>query len=142
MISREQIDALRADYDHCFACGASNPIGLHLDGFQVSGDEVIVDWVPRDEFRGFESVLHGGIIATALDEILAWAGIYFEGVLAVTATLDLKYRVPVPPEMAYTLAGRVDDRSGNRLRMSGELRSDRGTHAAASGLYLVRNQVT
>ncbi|MDH3731120.1 MAG: hypothetical protein OES13_08365, partial [Acidimicrobiia bacterium] len=89
MITPSQIAALRRDYDHCFACGQANPIGLGLDGFRVVDDEVVVDWTPRPEYRGFDATLHGGIVATALDEVLAWAAIYFEGVLAVTATLDL-----------------------------------------------------
>lgn len=141
MITPETIEALRGDYAECFACGAANPIGLHLDGFRVVGDEVVVDWEPRPEFRGFEATLHGGVVATALDEIMAWAAIFFEGVLAVTATLDLRFRAPAPPGTAFTIAGRVDDRSGSRLRMSGELRRATGIYAEATGLYLVRREV-
>ena len=142
MITQGQIDALRGEYDHCFACGTANPIGLHLAGFRIEGDEVVTDWTPGAQFRGFEATLHGGIVATALDEILAWAAIYFEGVLAVTVKLDLKYRAPAPPDTDFTLAGRVVDRSGSRLRLSGELRGDAGVHATASGVYLVRHAVT
>jgi acyl-coenzyme A thioesterase PaaI-like protein len=141
MITQDQIDALRGDYDHCFACGSANPIGLHLGGFRVDGDSVVAEWAPGPQFRGFESTLHGGIIATALDEILAWAGIYFEGVLAVTVKLDLKYQAPAPPDVEFTLRGRVDSRSGSRLRSSGELESAAGLHATATGLYLVRTEV-
>jgi acyl-coenzyme A thioesterase PaaI-like protein len=141
MITPEEIAALRSEYSGCFACGAANPVGLHLDGFRVVGGEVVVDWSPQPEYRGFESTLHGGIVATALDEIMAWAAIYFESVLAVTATLDLRYRAPVPPGTAFTVAGRVDDRSGSRLRLSSELRSPDGVKAEATGLYLVRRDV-
>lgn len=141
MITPAQIAALRGEYDECFACGAANPIGLHLDGFRVVADEVVVDWMPRPEYRGFEAILHGGIVATALDEIMAWAAIYFEGVLAVTATLDLRYRAAAPPGAAFTVAGRVDERRGSRLRLSGELRGPDGVTAEASGLYLARRDV-
>ena len=141
MISPTQIAALRQEYDHCFACGQANPIGLGLDGFRVVQDEVVVDWTPRPEYRGFDATLHGGIVATALDEVLAWAAIFFEGVLAVTATLELRYRAPSPPDTTFVLAGRVEDRSGSRLRLSGQLRSEAGVHAEASGIYLVRQEV-
>lgn len=142
MITESQIAALRGEYDLCFACGEANPMGLGLSGFRVVDDEVVVNWTPRPEYQGFEATLHGGIVATALDEVLAWTAIYFAGALAVTATLDLRYRAPAPPDGAFTLAGRLDSRSGRRLRMSGQLRSGSGVHAEASGLYLVRHQVT
>jgi acyl-coenzyme A thioesterase PaaI-like protein len=141
MITPEEIAALRGDYEECFACGGANPIGLHLDGFRVVADEVVVDWTPRPEYRGFESTLHGGIVATALDETMAWAAIYFEQVLAVTVTLDLRYRAPAPPGTTFTVAGKVDGRSGSRLRLSAELRGPAGIHAEAAGRYLVRREV-
>ena len=158
-ITPEQIAELRGDYDHCFACGSANPIGLHLDGFQVvegvDRDEVQAEWTPRLEYRGFATALHGGIVATALDEICAWSGIFFEGVLSVTANLEIKYRRPAEPGGSFTLAGWVVDRSGSRMRLAGELRqylpSQQSTKqgepdgyrvvAAATGAYLVSQQV-
>ena len=158
-ITPEQITALRGDYDHCFACGSANPIGLHLDGFQIvegaDGEEVQAEWTPRLEYRGFATALHGGIVATALDEICAWSGIFFEGVLSVTANLEIKYRRPAEPEGSFTLAGWVVDRSGSRMRMAGELRQyslEQGSPsqgepdgykvvASATGAYLVSQQV-
>ena len=142
MITPREIEELRGAYEGCFACGSANPIGLHLDGFRVEGDEVVADWSPRPEYRGFESVLHGGIVAVALDEICAWAAIFFEGTMAVTASLDIKYRAPAAPDAEYLLAGRVVDRSGSRLRLSGEVRDRAGAPvASAKGVYIAREQV-
>jgi acyl-coenzyme A thioesterase PaaI-like protein len=141
MISPEQIAALRSDYDECFACGEANPIGLHLEGFRVEGDEVLADWSPRPEYRGFESVIHGGIVAVALDEICAWTAILLEGTLAVTANLDIKFRSPAPPDITFLLSGRVVDRSGSRLRLAGEVRRGSAVVASATGLYLARHSV-
>jgi len=80
-------------------------------------------------------------VATALDEILAWAGILAEGVLTVTGTLDIRFRKPAPPTATYDLTGRVVSRSGSRLKMSGELNSDGEIIADATGLYLVHREI-
>lgn len=141
MIDQDTIEALRDEYDHCFACGRANPIGLGLDGFEVIGDEVRVSFSPRPAHAGFADVLHGGIVATALDEVLAWAGILIEGVLTVTGTLDIRFRRPAPPSGAYQLAGRVVSRTGRRLKMAGELLIGDDVVATASGLYLVHQEL-
>ena len=132
------VAALRAHTDNgCFACGLDNPIGLHIDGFSVEDGEVTASFVGREDLRGTIGVLHGGVAATALDEILVWAGIFFEDVLAVTGTLDLRFRRPIRPSGPVCLRARVDDRSGQRLRLSGEVEVDGAVAVSASGIYLV-----
>jgi acyl-coenzyme A thioesterase PaaI-like protein len=98
-------------------------------------------YTPRSDYRGFVGSLHGGIAATALDEILAWAGILNQGVLSVTARLDLRYRAPLAIGRPYRVRGRVDDASGRRLRVSGELMDGDQTAVTASGLYVATAEV-
>jgi len=86
-------------------------------------------------------VLHGGVVATALDEILAWTAILLEGVMVMTGTLNLKYRSPAPTDADLRLEGRLLERRGRRLRMQGTM-SDQGTTIAeAEGLFLVVGDV-
>lgn len=134
----EFVDAVRRHYDDgCFACGRDNPIGLHLDGFGLDEGEVSARFKPREHYRGTTGSLHGGVSATAVDEILVWAGILTERVMTVTGTMELKYRRPVPVDQEITVSARVDDRNGRRLQISGELKVDDRTLVTASGLYLV-----
>jgi acyl-coenzyme A thioesterase PaaI-like protein len=136
------VDRVRRHYDDgCFACGRENPIGLHLDQFSLTGQTVEAWFTPRSDYRGFVGSVHGGIAATALDEILAWAGILNEGVMSVTARLDLRYRTPLTTGRPYRLWGRVDDRSGRRLRVSGELIDGDETAVTARGLYVATAEV-
>ena len=137
MLTPSDLERLRGDYAHCFACGRENPLGLGLDGFRAEDGEVVVGWVPRPEYAGFAGILHGGVVATALDEICAWSAMLTEGVLVLTATLELRYRAQAPVDASYRLAGRVDERRGRRLRISGSLQLDGAEVAAASGVYLV-----
>jgi acyl-coenzyme A thioesterase PaaI-like protein len=132
------VDSIRRHYDDgCFACGRDNPIGLHLDDFRLDDGMVSARFSPRAEYRGAGTTLHGGVAATALDEILVWAGLLVESVLSVTGTMELRYRKPVHVDETIVVSSRVDERRGRRLRLSGELSVDEELRVAASGLYLV-----
>jgi acyl-coenzyme A thioesterase PaaI-like protein len=105
-------------------------------------DGTVEAWfTPRPDYRGFVGSLHGGVAATALDEILAWATILNLGFMSVTATLDLRYRSPLTTGRPYCARGRVDDASGRRLRVSGELLAGDRTAVSARGLYVATAQV-
>lgn len=132
------VEAVRQHYDDgCFACGRENPIGLHLDDFALEEGRVSARFAPRPEYRGAGTSLHGGVAATALDEILVWAGILVARVLTVTGTMELRYRRPVDVGDEIVVAAQVDERRGRRLRLSGELSADDEVRVQASGLYLV-----
>ncbi len=54
----------------CFACGSKNPIGLKLE-FSLDGDNVLhTEFTPKKEHQGYKDIVHGGIIALILDEVM------------------------------------------------------------------------
>ena len=81
------------------------------------------------------------MIAAALDEICAWTAVLVADTLAVTATLDLRLRRPAEPSGALTLTGRLDSRSGRRLRLSGSLAREGTAVAEGSGLFVATDSV-
>ena len=89
-------DVLPAGARHCFACGDANPIGMHLNDIRREGDQVLATLHPRPEFQSYPGVLHGGLSATALDEVMGYASILLAGIWAATATMDVRYRAQVP----------------------------------------------
>lgn len=136
------VDSIRRHYDDgCFACGRENPIGLHLDDFGLENGRVSARFTPRAHYRGAGTTLHGGVAATALDEILVWAGILIEEVMTVTGTMELRFRKPVHVHESIVVSSAVDERRGRRLILSGELSVDGETRVVASGLYLVTADV-
>ncbi len=79
---------------NCFACGSLNENGLRLDlhlGERRSWAEFTLD--PR--FEGWVGVAHGGIVATLLDEVMAWS-LVAEDNWGVTARMSVEYRRPTP----------------------------------------------
>lgn len=135
-INEAWLDQVRAEYGHCFGCGLDNPIGLHVDHFRREGNTVEALFTPRENYKGFHDILHGGIIATALDEILAWTAILVAGTMAVTATMDMKYRMPPPVDDEYRLTGRLIEQTGRRLRLEGSCAVADKVIADARALFL------
>jgi len=141
-IDPDRIAEVRAGYAHCFGCGPSNPIGLQVDGFARDGDTVRAAFRPRSDYRGFHDILHGGIIATALDEILAWTGILVSGTMAVTVKMELKFRNPAPADADYQLEGRLVEQRGRRLLLEAVCRVDEKVIAEANALFLATEPIT
>ncbi len=79
---------------NCFGCSDTNPIGLHLE-FCLDDDKVVTFWNPTDSYQGWDNVLHGGIIATLLDETASWAVHAFADTCGVTSRLAVNYLKPV-----------------------------------------------
>lgn len=78
------------------------------------GDAVAV-WTPGSELEGFHGIVHGGVVATVLDEAMSKA-LIFSGREALTAELRIRYRRTVRPGMILHVRGWIASRSG---RLSG-----------------------
>ena len=56
---------------YCFGCSERNPIGLHLS-FTMADGEVRAPFTPQAEHQGWPGFMHGGLVATMLDEAMGW----------------------------------------------------------------------
>jgi uncharacterized protein (TIGR00369 family) len=109
----------------CFACGPDNASGLRLR-FEY-GESTARCVVPvQPQFSGWSDMLHGGIIATLLDEAMAHAAIA-AGVRAVTARLEIRFREPAPVGVPLTLEGVIERRRGKVLDAAATLSDGAGT---------------
>ncbi len=82
-------------YGHCFACGAANASGLNLEFEAPEDGSVTALYVPQERHQGWPNVLHGGIVATLLDEAAAYVA-YARGQHAATARLNIRFSRPAP----------------------------------------------
>jgi acyl-coenzyme A thioesterase PaaI-like protein len=123
---------------HCFACGDDNPIGLRLRDIRREGDEVHATLHPRPDYVGWPGVLHGGITATALDEIMNWGSILLAGIWTATGTMDLRYRAQVPIDVPLPLIAGITEARGRTVRAWAKLLLPGGSVAAESTGLLVR----
>lgn len=82
------------DGSGCFACGQTNPIGLRLR-FTADGDTVRAEFTPGPLYQGYDGVVHGGIVAAALDDAMAQL-FHMKGQESVTARLEVRFRKEAP----------------------------------------------
>jgi len=62
------------DDRRCFACGPDSEHGLKMT-FEYGEGTARSRVVPRREFGGWSDIMHGGIVATLLDEAMAHAAL-------------------------------------------------------------------
>ena len=129
------LEALRT-YTDCFVCGETNPAGVHAhfsEGEQPG--EVRAEFVAAARHRGYPDRVHGGILASVLDETLGRA-VAIRGHWTHTARLEVRYRQPVPVGARVVVSARQVHDRGRFVQAAGEARLDDGTVVAeASGLF-------
>jgi len=121
----------------CFVCGESNPIGLKLR-FETDGRIVQTRFVPTPEHVGFKQTIHGGLIATLLDEVMVWACAVRTKRFAFCAELNVRFLNPLRPSEKVLAVGELAANRRDRIfEAKGELRSETGLlFATSTGKYL------
>lgn len=119
----------------CVVCGGENPNGLHIR-FRSTPEGVRADWAPTGAWESFAGVIHGGIIATVLDEAMSKA-IMSKGWEALTVDLRTRFRRRVEPGCQLHILGWVVDRQKRRIRTEASIRDRDGQEQAhAWGTFL------
>jgi uncharacterized protein (TIGR00369 family) len=127
---------------HCFGCGPANPQGLHLSFTLATplGSEVLTATSHFSLTRlheGAKGYVHGGIIATLLDEAMSKLNRPLN-VLAMTRHMEVDYLRPAPVAQPLVLIGRHLRRDGRKLFHEAELqRADGSVLARGKGLFIV-----
>ena len=126
----------------CYGCDADNPVGLKLLVERVQGEQRVAgEWTPSREFQGPPKHLHGGVASTVLDEAMARLAHALDGQHSVTATLNVRFRKPVPidgrPLTVEAWRDSDPPLSARRHRLFGRITLADGTPAVeAEGLFV------
>ena len=109
----------------CFICGLANPIGLKIVFVQDrERKQVCAQLTVPEQYRSYPGVVHGGIVATILDETSGRALMAHSGDVDdffVTAKMEVRYRRATPTNTPLLAVGWVEH-YGERARVRGELR--------------------
>jgi uncharacterized protein (TIGR00369 family) len=128
--------------NRCFGCGPANARGLHLE-FLLAEDGAVVSLptVP-DTYEGPPGYLHGGILATLLDEAMSKA-VRARGLVAMTRRLEVDYLRPVPSGSAIRIEGRVVRDEGRKHWVEARIWNEEAALLAeGKGLFIeIRKQM-
>jgi len=105
----------------CFACGPDNPIGLqikfHLEDGKCSGT-----FTPGETHVGYRNTVHGGIIYSALDDVMANV-LYLQDMKAHTAKCEIRYRKALEVGQTINLTGWIEQERRRLVVLKGEART-------------------
>ena len=90
----------------CFACGRDNKNGLHLDIKPFKQGGVIAAFNIPPWCQGYAHIVHGGIVATILDELIVWAA-HYAGHRCVTAELTVRIKSSMQVNTPYLGYGSI-----------------------------------
>lgn len=99
---------------YCFGCGLENPIGLKLQIYQIEPGLIETNYTAPKHFEGYPGTLHGGIVATILDEMSSRAhmGDLAEPRFMFTGKMEVKYRKNVPIGKPLKIIGKAGKSKG------------------------------
>ena len=115
----------------CLVCGTENPFGLDARFYQTSTEEIIGIFRAREVHQGFPQRIHGGMIASILDEIIGRTqNIKDPEGWAVTVDLRVRYRKPLPLGVDLKVLGRMTKDGKRMFEGTAEIYLPDGTVAA------------
>jgi uncharacterized protein (TIGR00369 family) len=124
--------------DVCFVCGKENEEGLQLDfNIDKHGQAIETEWLPPDRFQGWAGTLHGGVVATLLDEAVGKLA-FGLGMPVVTAELVVRYVNPVPTGRPLKVSGRITRATRRLLFAESEVTLHDGSAGARAVAKLMR----
>jgi uncharacterized protein (TIGR00369 family) len=121
---------------NCFACGTLNAGGLGL-ALHIEPGRCWVELALERRFEGWEGVVHGGILCTILDEVMAWS-LVAEDNWGVTARMAVDFRRPVMVGVPIRAEGWITQSRRRIVDTAGQIvdASTGARFATATGVYV------
>jgi acyl-coenzyme A thioesterase PaaI-like protein len=104
----------------CFACGPDNPVGLQIR-FVLKDGVCTGEFRPNGNHVGYENTVHGGIIFSALDDVMANV-LYLQNIKAHTARCEIRYRRALAVGETILLKGWIASERKRLIVLRGEAR--------------------
>jgi acyl-coenzyme A thioesterase PaaI-like protein len=105
--------------------------------YDLPDGSVVSDITVPDRYQGYPGIVHGGIIASMLDEVSSRAAMQGDTArLMMTARMEVRFRKPIPIGQPLHLVGRLGKRRGRFTIVSGEIHLPDGSLGAEAEVLL------
>jgi uncharacterized protein (TIGR00369 family) len=118
----------------CFGCSSTNPVALGLRFFR-RGDVIYTRYSAPEHFCGAPGILHGGIVATLIDEVSCAVVVFLRGTHVVTGELSVRYLKPCPTGEELEIRARIVEERPRYLVVDGEVSRDGALLARSTGRF-------
>ena len=117
---------------YCFGCSPDNPHGLKID-FTINDNIVLGEFVSHIYHMGPPDTVHGGIIATLIDESISFFGraVLKEDVRTVRVEIVFRNQAPIGERM--WVEARLQEEKSRKLIITARVYTDKNTIAEATG---------
>lgn len=111
-------------------------IGINTEGLTSSKETCAITVVPNKTSLNIQGSVHGGWIAALLDAVASGAayskqpGALTDNEYGLTASLNIKFNLPLFPERQYTCEGKVISREGNNIQTEAKITDESGRQVA------------
>lgn len=124
--------------NNCFVCRRTGPFGLRLD-FRLDEHtkEAVCEFQLSDEWEGPPGFVHGGIVATILDEAMAYINKFHEAI-APTKTMTVEYVKACKPGAKLKVVARNKSADGRKLFHTAEILDEAGEACARSEALFIK----
>lgn len=113
----------------CVICDndGSNPRSLKLAIFWDEKERSVrIPCVPDESWCGYSAIVHGGVVASVLDEAMAWVVRQESGDWAFTADCHLRFKRPVQPGKRYEAVAAVEQLASRKITVQARFLDENG----------------
>ncbi|MEA1996502.1 MAG: PaaI family thioesterase [Gemmatimonadota bacterium] len=127
------------NHDRCFACGTENPRGLGVNFISENG-VTTGHFTVHDGLESLGGITHGGILTTLMDAAMArW--LFDRDIVALTATLNVRFRMAVSPGKRLIVEARRKSKRGKRHYMESKLINEEHQEVASSEAVFYQSSI-
>ena len=117
-----------------FVSGTKNPEGMKIHPV-VKDSMVHIKYTFEERFAGGPGLVHGGILAAAIDDLMGYATVIHNH-MCVTANLSVNYISPVPVEEEFELLAWVTKIDGKKVFAESIIKREKKVYVEGSGLFI------
>ncbi|MBT3390063.1 MAG: PaaI family thioesterase [Chloroflexi bacterium] len=125
---------------NCFVCGVENEHGLKLNFYETAPGEISVDYIVPEHFQGYPGVVHGGIVASLVDEVLGRVHMGSKPEnprFMYTVKLSVQYRKNVPTGEPIKIVGYAEESKRRTAKSTAKIFNAAGEILAEAEAVLV-----
>lgn len=125
----------RREHSRCFACRPVSDGGLGLVFTVMPDGAVSAEWLCPAGFESYSGIVHGGLLATALDSAMVHA-LFAQGIVGRTGELTVRYRRSIVTDRPMTVQAWLRSTYPPLFELESEIRQGDAVCAHARGKFM------